>query len=67
MIDRADRGRGREGGPRHAGLVSDSADRRQTRVAPFVRAGRDRGEAILDEAILAVVRSGVERVTGGGS
>jgi hypothetical protein len=62
MIDRADRGRGREGGPRHAGLVSDSVDRRQTRVAPFVRAGRDRGEAIL-----AVVRSRVQRVTGGGS
>jgi hypothetical protein len=57
-----DRGWGREGGPRYAVLVSDSADRRQTRVAPFVRAGRDRGEAIL-----AVVRSRVDRVTGGGS
>jgi hypothetical protein len=62
MIDRADRDRGDEGRSLHAVLVSDSADRRQTRVAPFVRAGRDRGEAIL-----AVVRSGVVRVTGGGS
>jgi hypothetical protein len=67
MTDRTDRGRSHEGGPRHAGLVSDSADSRETRVAPFVRAGRDRGEAILDEAILAVVRFRVVRVTGGGS
>jgi hypothetical protein len=42
MIDRTDRDRGHAGGPRYAGLVSDSADRRQTRVAPFVQAGRDR-------------------------
>ena len=62
MIDRADRGRGREGGPRHAVLVSDLVDRRQTWVARFVRAGRDRGEAIL-----AVVRFRVQRVTGGES
>ena len=67
MIDRADRGGGREGGPRHAVLAYDSVDRRQTRVAPFVRAGRDRGEAFLDEVILAVVRFRVVRVTGGGS
>ena len=67
MIDRTDRGRGREGGPRHAVLVSDLVDRRQTWVARFVRAGRDRGEAILDEAILAVVRFRVQRVTGGES
>ena len=62
MIDRTDRGRGDEGGPRHAVLVSDLVDRRQTWVARFVRAGRDRGEAIL-----AVVRFRVQRVTGGES
>jgi hypothetical protein len=58
MIDRTDRGRGHDGGPRPAVVISDSAGR--LRVAPFLRAGRDRGEAIL-----AVVPSTVERVTGG--
>jgi len=62
MIDRTGHGRGREGGPRHAVLAYDSVDRLQTRVAPFSRARRVAGEALL-----AVVRSGVERVTGGES
>ena len=62
MIDQADRGRGREGGPLRAVLASNSADRRQTLVAPFLRAGREAGEVIL-----AVVRFRVVRVTGGGS
>jgi hypothetical protein len=62
MIDRVDRGRGDEGRPLHAVLVSDWEGRLQTRVAPFVRAGRDRGGAIL-----AVVRCRVERVSGGES
>jgi hypothetical protein len=60
MIDRTDRGRGHEGGLRHAVVIYDSAGSLQTRVAPFLRAGLDRGEAIL-----AVVRSRVERVTAG--
>jgi hypothetical protein len=60
MIDRIDRGRGHEGGPLHVRVSYDSAGSLQTRMAPFLRAGLDRGEAIL-----AVVPSGVEQVTGG--
>jgi hypothetical protein len=60
MTDRTDRGRGHEGGPRRGVVIYDSAGSLQTRAAPFLRAGVDRGEAIL-----AVVRSRVERVTGG--
>jgi len=62
MIDRADRGRGPEGGPLHAAVIYDSERSLQTWVAPFLRAGRDHGEAIL-----AVVPSRVERVAGGES
>jgi hypothetical protein len=60
MIDLTDRGRGHEGGPLHAAVIYDSEGSLQTRVAPFLRPGLDRGEAIL-----AVVPSRVERVTGG--
>jgi hypothetical protein len=60
MIDRAGRGRGHTGGPRHAAVIYDSAG--SLRVASFLRAGQDRGEAIL-----AVVPSRVERVAGGES
>jgi hypothetical protein len=60
MIDSTDRDGGREGGPRYAVLVDDSAG--SLRVTPSLRAGRDRVEAFL-----VVVRSRVERVTGGAS
>ena len=59
MIERVGRGRGHAGGPRHAAVIYDSAG---SRVASFLRAGRDHGEAIL-----AVVPSRVERVVGGES
>jgi hypothetical protein len=62
MIDSTDRGRGYEDGPRHAAVISDSAGSLQTRMAPCQGAGLDAGAAIL-----AVVRSSVERVTGGKS
>jgi hypothetical protein len=60
MIDSTDHDRCHEGGPRYAVVVLDSAG--SLRVAPFRRAGRDRGGAIL-----AVVASRVVRVTGGES
>ena len=60
MIDPTDRSWGHEGGPLHAAVIHDSEGSLQRRVAPFLRAGLDRGEAIL-----AVVPSGAERVTGG--
>jgi hypothetical protein len=60
MIGPSDRGWGHGGGPLHAAVIYDSEGSLQTRVAPFLRAGLDRGEAIL-----AVVPSGAERVAGG--